>query len=160
MKVNEIMVEGLGDTAIKALANSAKTLVDKIKKLDGISGFFRIAEKHSKELLEMFKKAKDSTELTNNLKTFAKKLSKSEQVSEAMLTEGFAKLALAGLVTLAGAASVVMAKIIGIYHQMGEPDILQGSHANLAGGILFGILPALMCATMAIFLIIEAKSNR
>lgn len=155
MTLNELLNESTPADAIK---NAIDALVAKISKISAIGPFLVKAKKQQTEINAMLKTAKSGADLQTKLKALAQEMMAG---TPAPVTEGvFNSPAILGvLASMAALITPLMAKAIGIYQKMGQPDIIDGSHLNMVGGLMFGVLPSLAAAALAIFCFMEVYEN-
>jgi hypothetical protein len=145
MKVNEVFAEVLTEDMAGQFKDKAEAFIKSVKKLNGMEGFFKQAETHQDQLIKILQNCNSAADLKTKINQLGAKIAK-EAVHEGIAS----RIVGASLVSLAGVGAAICAKLIGIYNQMGQPDILAGSHLNAVGGVLFGVIPPLMCAVLAI----------
>lgn len=159
MKLHEIVLDGSADILTEGMAEALKAkvvaLIGKIEKINGIAPFLNSAKGKKSELAKLFKSAKDGNELKAQIQSMATAMAKQKPVSEGFVSSAI----VSGLSVLATGALAAMASAVGIYHQMGQPDLVSGSNLNMAGGIIFGVVPPLMAATLALLTFIQARKS-
>lgn len=141
--------EGVAEQ-LKAMAEKA---IAKVKSTPALAPFFNQAQGKQQELLQIFQNAKS----IEDIKAQVQQLATQQPVAEGIDVRG----SIAGTVlsAITSGVLVVLAKMIGIYQQMGAPDILAGSHMNMVGGATFGIIPPLMAAFLACIYASQVKSG-
>jgi hypothetical protein len=143
----------LNESVTEQIIAKAQSFVNAVKRMSGMETAMVQANSYQQELLNIFENCVDAEDLKMKIQQLGQTITMS-QVHEGVGS----KIAKASLLTLAGVGAVVCAKLVGIYNQMGQPDVIDGSHLNMVGGVLFGVIPAVLCAMLAIFIALDSRA--
>ncbi len=141
----------LNETVSDQIIAKAQSFVNAVKRMSGMQTAMTQADSHRQELLNIFQNCVDAEDLKMKIRQLGQTMT---QVHEGVGS----KIAKASLLSLAGVGAVICAKLVGIYNQMGQPDVIDGSHLNMVGGMLFGVLPAVLCTMLAIFIALDSRA--
>jgi hypothetical protein len=154
--ITEAETVQLDEGVVDSLKAGVSALVNKVSSIPALVPYYKQALAQKDQLVQVFQSSSNVEDLKAKLTALADQ--SQPVVSEAGLNP-IPSMVGAGLSVIASGAAAAMAQAIGIYQQMGQPDLIAGSHLNAVGGVLFGIIPPLMALFLATIYYSKAKGN-